>query len=271
MTAIVCVCQPRHNQLHLATDAALYRQDQSVVAFGTKVWPISHWPGLVACAGNAAAVPLFGWALSQEFPTWDDMIGRASDGLTRLAGIVEEFGLNHASVLLAGISAERGPEAYTFQTTETLPPGVSREEAEASSYFQQPYVLTKLPDVIMTPVPPAELSIAAGYEGIDTDADPEAVVWSIRKMLSMQRVMPLPDGIGGIGGLAELTTVSADSITQRVIERWPEDQIGAPLHHEPIDWTRWHADNPRPGQSRLKREIAARKANKFRVVTGKEH
>jgi hypothetical protein len=252
--------------LHLAVDAAMYRQDQCVVAFGTKVWPVSHWPGVVFCTGNAAAVPLFGWALAQQYATWDGMIDDAENGLNSLADIVREYGLNHASVLLAGISAKRGPEAYTFQTTVELPPGVTREEAEASPYWQSPYVLTKLPDVIMSPVTPPELSIAAAYEGIDVDADPETVLWSLRHVLAMQRAMPLPDGIGGIGGWIEAFSISAGGIHQRVIERWPEDTIGAPLHHGPIAWTQWHTDNPKPGMSRVKRDMLSRKARKLQLV-----
>lgn len=247
MSAIVCVCQPRHNLVHVATDAAMYREDQSVVAFGSKTVAVSHWPGLVTGLGNAAAVPLFAWQLAQQFATWDEMVANGADAMSRLADVVESYGLPHAAVLLAGISAQRGPEAYTFQTTVELPPGTTREEAEASPYFQPAYVLVKLPDVIMSPVAPAEISIAAAYEGIDTDAEPETVVWGIRKVLSMQRAMPLPEGIGGIGGFAELTTVGEGGVTQRVIERWSDDQIGAPLHHGPVDWTRWRADNPKPG------------------------
>lgn len=262
MSTTVVVCQPRHSLVNVATDAAMYRQDQSVVAFGSKVAPIAHWPGCVTGLGNAAAVPLFAWQLAQQFASWDEMVANGADAMSRLADITESYGLNHASVLLAGISAQRGPEAYTFQTTVELPPGTTREEAEASPYFQPAYVLTKLPDVIMSPVTPPEISIAAAYEGIDTNADPETVVWSIRKVLAMQRAMPLPDGIGGIGGWAELTTVGADSVTQRVIERWPNDKTGAPLHHGPIDWDKWHADSPKPGMSRLKREMLARKAKK---------
>lgn len=267
MTAIVSVCQPRHSLIHLATDAAIYQHDQTVVAFGTKVWPVSHWPGLVACAGNAAAVPLFGWSLSQEFSAWDDLIDDAERGLANLARLVKDYGLSHAAVLLAGISAKRGPEAYTFQTTTELPPCTTREEAEASPYFQPPYVLTKLPDVIMTPVAPPEMAIAANYEGIDVDADPDVVVWGIRKVLAMQRAMPLPDGIGGIGGWAELTTVSEAGVTQRIIDRWPGDKVGAPLHHGPISWDSWHRQNPKPGLSRLKRDMLERKARKLQSVT----
>jgi hypothetical protein len=148
-----------------------------------------------------------------------------------------------------------------------LPAHISQDEVDACPYFGEPYKLMRLPDVIMTPPVPAETVIAANFEGIDVEADPELVTWSMRKHLAMQRAMPLPDGVGGIGGFAELTTVSAEGVTQRVIERWPGDKIGAPLHHGPIDWDRWHADNPRPGVSRLKREMAARKANKLRLVT----
>lgn len=252
MTAIVLACQPRHKLLHLATDAAMYQQDQTVVAFGTKIWPVSHWPGLVACAGNAAAVPLFGWTLAQEFPTWDDLIDDAERGLAKLADVVTQWGLSHSAVLLAGISSKRGPEAYTFQTTETLPPCTTREEAMASPYYQPPYVLTKLPDTIMSPpVSDLETIIAADFEGIDVDADPDLVIWSMRKHLAMQRHMPLPDGVGGIGGFCELTSVSASGITQRIIDRWPADEIGAPLRHGPCDWDQWHARNPKPAVSRI--------------------
>lgn len=54
--------------------------------------------------------------------------------------------------------------------------------------------------------------------------------------------------IGGIGGFGELTTVSADGITQRIVERWPADALGAPLRHGPLDWAQWHRDNPKPRQ-----------------------
>jgi hypothetical protein len=76
----------------------------------------------------------------------------------------------------------------------------------------------------------------------------------------MQREISLPAGIGGIGGFAELVSVRLDGISQRIVDRWPADKIGAPLHHSPIDWPQWHRDNPKPGVSR-------RKANKLHLVT----
>ena len=164
-----------------------------------------------------------------------------------LPGMYAMFGLpGGSSVILAGISAKRGPEAYAFQTDDVLPPGTTREEAEASPYYAAPFKMVKLPDHIGTPVAPIEMVEAAGFEGFDVDGDVETVLWSMRKLIMMQRHMPLPGEIGGIGGFAEITTISEEGTTQRIVERW-SDQIGDSFRPTPIDWAQWHRDNPRPG------------------------
>jgi hypothetical protein len=247
MTAIIVVCQPRHNVVHVVTDGAIYRQDQTVVAFGNKVAAVPHWPGIVTSAGNAAATPLFGWDLAQQFASFDDLI---RDGEAVLPELSRSFGLpSAATMIFAGISAERGPEAYSFRTEDVVPPMSTREELEASECYDAPFKLVKLPAVVMTPVP-SDQSIAAGYAGLDVDADPESALWSMRKVLTMQRHMKLPEGLGGIGGFGQLTTISADGIAQRIIQRWP-DVLGAPLRPGPIDWKQWHLDNPKPGTGRV--------------------
>jgi hypothetical protein len=85
----------------------------------------------------------------------------------------------------------------------------------------------------------------------------------------MQRHMTLPAEIGGIGGFGQLATVDERGIKQRLLQRWP-DEPGGKLRPPPIDWDRWHRENPKPGaskqNSRLKREIEARRARKrFRI------
>lgn len=252
MTAIISALQPKHGLAHFVTDGAIYREGEGVVAFGTKVRTIPHWPGMLTTAGNSAAASLFADDLSEQFPTFDEFVERAATDLHKLAKIVADWGLSHASVLVAGVSENRGPESYTFQTDLELPPGTSQAEAQANPYFADAFRLVKLPNVCMTPVPPPEISMAADYEGIDVEASPELVVWSMRKMLAMQRAMQLPNDIGGIGGFATLTTVSAGGIEQRVIQRWPADQVGAPLQPDIVDWRAWHADNPKPGNPRMR-------------------
>lgn len=254
MTAIICVAQPRHRLVHVLTDAAQYREG-AVVSFGNKSAPLSQWPGVITATGSAFNVTLFRSGLGEKFPTWDAMVAGAEPELPQM---VRDYDLMHSSVFLAGISKERGPEIYVFDNDALLPDHISKAEWEASPHYSAPYTLKKLPDVIMTPQVDVETVVAADFDGIDVEDDPELVVWEMRKHLAMQRSMPLPDGIGGIGGFAELTTVSAEGVTQRIIERWPDDKIGAPLHHGPVSWERWHALNPRPD--------AARKANRLRIV-----
>lgn len=250
MTAIIVACQKRHNLIHVATDAAIYRDGEGVVAFGKKVDTVGHWPGVITNAGCGAAGALFARELSKQFATWDEMVASYAAGVPVLAAIVADYGLSHALVILAGYSQARGPESYTFQTSLALPPGVTEEEAAANEQYAAPFALVKLPDVVMTPVAPPEMAVAAGYEGIDVDADPESVAWSMRKVMTMQRHMPMPEGVGGIGGFAEIATVGADGVTQRVLERWPHDKIGGQLDLDPIDWKQWHLNNPKPGTSR---------------------
>jgi hypothetical protein len=73
VSAIVIAAQPKFGLIHAVTDAAYYEPNQKVVAFGTKVFPVTHWPGMVTSAGNAAAYALFGWSLSQDFATFDEL------------------------------------------------------------------------------------------------------------------------------------------------------------------------------------------------------
>jgi hypothetical protein len=262
VTAIICVAQPKRGLLHVLTDAAHYR-DGAVVSFANKSATLPQWPGIVTATGSAFNTTLFRSGLAEKFATWDEMIAGAEAELPQM---VKDYGLSWSTVVLAGISKERGPEIYQFSNDAPLPAHISQEEVDACPYFGTPYKLMRLPDVIMTPPVPAETVVAADFEGIDVEADPELVVWSMRKHLVMQRYMPLPDDIGGIGGFAELTTISAEGVTQRVIDRWPEDKVGAPLHHGSIDWDRWHADNPKPGMRRIKREMLSRKARKLQLV-----
>jgi hypothetical protein len=271
MTAVVVASQPNHGCIHVAVDAAIYKRDQEVTAFGTKTYSVPHWPGVVVSVGGAALSPLVGWSLAQHFGSWDELAEGAENLLPSILSAWQtELGPQLSSsgdVILAGVSAERGPEAYSFRTDDTLPLTATADEMAGSDLYDAPFKLVKLPDLVMTPVPHDQVE-AASYEGLDADADEATVLWSLRKILEMQRHMVLPDAIGGIGGFGQVTTISASGISQRVIQRWP-DELGAPLRPEPIDWKAWHKENPKPvsgvrleGLSRAKRDMLDRKSRK---------
>lgn len=245
MTANIVVTQPNRGCIHVATDAAIYSAEEAITAFSTKVTTIPHMPAVITSMGNAGAHVLFGNSLAKRYATFDEMIRYAECELPDLHAAYELP--NGASVVIAGISKERGPEAYMFQTETIVPPMNTREELDAHPLYDVPFKFVKLPTfAIMSPVPPSEMSIAANYEGIDVDADEASIMWSIRKVMNMQRQMALPQG-SFIGGHVEVTTVSADGIMQRVIERWTTDKLGNAARPAPIDWKQWHRENPKPG------------------------
>lgn len=264
MTAIIIVTQPSRGLLHVASDAAMYRRDQVVVSFGTKVMAVAHWPGVITNTGISSATTVLGAMLADRFETFDEMLIGSE---AALPSMIEECApVAGAEVILAGISTVHGPAAFSFRTDDSLPPVAPSEQQLAR--LPPPLRLARLPNVVMTPIPDDQIE-PANYEGIDVDAPTELIIWSIRKLLEMQRCMKLPDGIGSIGGFGHLTTVSREGITERMLQQWP-DETGDVLQPIPIDWAEWHRDNPRPGviskmpegMSRLQRDIAMRKAKK---------
>lgn len=244
MTAIIIARQ--HDRVHLVTDAAVYTRDQVVASFGNKVYSAPHIPCVITVTGNAAATECYGSVLTNTFSTFDDMIAGAEVVISELMKLHPLPG-GGTDIMMAGVSASRGPEAYYFRTNDDLPLAQTREEVEASELFAPPGTLVKLPDLVVSPVPHDQVA-PANYEGID----PDALEWSFRKILEMMRHTTLPEGIGGIGGFATMTTITADSIEQRVIQRWPDDKLGEPLRPGPIDWQKWHAENPKPAARKLR-------------------
>lgn len=245
MTAIVCVSQPDQGLIHVATDAAMYNQDGKVCGFGNKVTTIPHWPGVITGLGNGAISILFAQSLSEKFSSFDDFIERSEQHLPTM---MKSWGIEipfEAHIIVAGISEQNGPEAYAFRTGDCIPATGTAADVEASDCYDAPFKLVKLPNVVMSPTADDQVH-AAGYDGIDPTDRPSAVVWAMRKVLEMQRHTTLPDDIGGIGGWGQLITISKYAIRQRIIARWPDDQVGGALRPPAVDWEAWHRENPRP-------------------------
>lgn len=253
MTAINIVARPDDNAIYLLTDAAVYSKADGIAAFHSKTYTVPNWPGAVVSNGNANAGLILSYAMAQTFSgadvAFDTFVATANHTLPEyLEGTDFPGG---GEIILCGLSRERKRlEVYSFRLDDTLPDGVTPDEVEeavkAGFYAERPGQLLELPDVVMTPVPPAQMSIDANYAGIKPGDTEEQIIWTMRKHMAMQRHMPPEKNISGIGGFATLTKISLDGITQRVVDRWPEDRIGGRLTPPPIDWRAWHAENPRP-------------------------
>lgn len=231
----------------LVTDAALYDScSGAIITFENKTALVEHWPGAVTNTGNAAATGLVVGALGGEFPTWDGMVTGAEDFLAR---VVPTWDLQSgADVILAGMSAMRGPESFTFRIDDELPVLATQEEANASKYLaDRPFKLVRLGKLVMAPVPHDQI-LPANWEGIADDADDAEVEWAMKKLITMQRHMVLPESIGGIGGFATITKITNNGIEQRTLLEWPGDRTGGRIRPGPIKWSEWHSANPRPGR-----------------------
>ena len=85
--------------------------------------------------------------------------------------------------------------------------------------------------------------------------DPESYLLHCMEIQRRKRF----DGRHVVGGLAVLTSITADSVTQRVVHRWPEDQPGELIRPRAINWTAWRMERQSAGLSRLKRERMLKK------------
>jgi hypothetical protein len=245
MTATNIVCQPRHDCLHVVADAAMYSPDGVVQGLGSKIFTVSHWPGVICIRGAARAVLVSQW-LSGEFADFDAMVAGIEDMLpTFVAAADLHMG---SELILAGWSASRAaPEAYIINTSDELPVGCSDEMAATAEHLPPAFKLQRLPDTISGPaVQDFDIINAANFEGVDVDGPPELAIWNLKKLVEMQRQAGHSDGVYWVGGFAQLATVTPSGITQRILQRWPEDRIGERMMPAPVDWAAWHRENPRP-------------------------
>ncbi|MCF8475748.1 MAG: hypothetical protein K9G60_01865 [Pseudolabrys sp.] len=276
MTATNILCSRRLNAAIVATDAAVYQSRGIVTDFTSKMFAVAHWPGVVAVRGSSIASPFLGSDLSSKFESFDAMVAGIEDVLPAfvgawnrtLAGAALEGELT-GEMVLAGWSTERGAaEVYTIRIDDTLPISVSEAEADASTLHGEPFKLVRLPDSVEAPViNDLDLIIAADWNGVD-ETDLDSAAWSMLHMLEMQRQADFGDGIHWIGGFAQISIVTADGVTQRMLKRWTEDEVGYLIRPTPIDWPQWHLENPKPKPnmpielSRVRRDMLKRKQRK---------
>lgn len=211
----------KRDSVHLITDAASYDSAGNLVAAIPKVALLPHINAAVACRGPRASVPLFADLLSAAASTYDELKAHAPTFLRELRPMLDatfahcEFGAVF-DVVIAGISESAGPDAYLICSHER--------------YGVQPWTVVQFAGLAMMPADAAtqELVLASIPDDVEL-VDPER---DGRIILEAQRAFPMDHGGGrvftGVGGFGQLTSITRDGISTRVIHRWP-DEVGQPI------------------------------------------
>lgn len=244
----------------MVTDAASYDRDGYVLGIGTKTFPVPHWPGVIAARGPAIPSTVLADRLSFLFGSFDEFV----EGAERtLPDLVDTYypDLPPTQFMIAGWSeARQAPESYILQTADEPEGGLSDDGVENGLAFEE-YQLVRLPDCIYGPAITMDARVA-GFSDPNLEDDPAKVVAALQRAIQCQRETAC-DGQYIVGGFAGLTTVWPDRIEQRVLMRWPEDEIGEKI--APAKPVAKLVAIPE-GLSRVKREMLERKVKKGRLV-----
>jgi hypothetical protein len=209
----------KKSSVHIICDAASYDERGNLIAAVPKVALLPHLNAAIACRGPRISVPLFADLLPAIATTYDELKTEAPTFLRDLQPMLQAS-FAHCSlgtefdVVVAGISETAGPDAYLI-CSHTRYGGV------------QPWTTVQLAELTTLP---GDLDIRARFidrvphdiEAFDPERDGLTV-------LEAQRAAPIEHAgdksFVGVGGFAQVTSITRDGIVTKVIHRWP-DEIG---------------------------------------------
>ncbi len=204
----------RGREAHILTDAAYLDTQGRLIFIGSKVRMLPHLNAVCVIRGESELDGAFTAMFGTAFTSFDAL---AKDFRTAIDNVLSSHdkGRPYApvDVVVAGVSEfSRKPELWTASRgTPPEPVRYSRDRA---------YISPALGD-----------AAAATLEAQDLDpfSDEFDPVMDGADLLEAQRVQVIqPAGFPPchiVGGFVQLTTISADGISTRVLRRWP-DQVG---------------------------------------------
>ena len=225
MTAINVIRQSA--VVNIVTDGAMYRPDGTLESRTQKIFPLAHLNAIIAGRGNPLFASSVGLLASIEASSFDHLKMLAISLANRTFSDIEKFLIASSAgsqfdLVIAGWSKVTGPDSYFICNHEHHGPAV------------KPWQIVEL----------GPISLLPRSEGIDAELGkifPEGVhpddfdpVADGLRILEIQRAQPIEhhaDGFGtqpGVGAFAQLTTITPDVITTRILHRWP-DALGRPL------------------------------------------
>lgn len=246
MTAISSIVQ--RDKLHVISDGAGYDREGVMRLVASKVSQIPSYPGVVAARGATHVTDLMAHHFALHAPTFDVLVEKVEDLFPFLLDRFKDLlgGLNDCQLFIGGWSDARQRMEFYFLPSDDLHlQKVDGEAEDVGGYNLQGAGALQLLDRGST-LPTLlngdqELGFGAGC-GFDGDVE-----YYARTLLELQRQRKHEacDGWNAVpthivGGFAQLTTVSRDGITTKILHRWP-DKIGETIKPAPVDWARWRA------------------------------
>lgn len=217
MTALNCFVTTE--AVHIATDGAGYLVDGSPCGQNQKVAILGHLPAVIAIRGPVALIHAVTAGVAPSFRDFDAMIAAAPDSFRSIHAA-------YVKTMEAG-----GHSAFIPRAVEFVIGGYSNERRQVEAYLLssgaqgglKPWTICQVPDDIISPMSDG---VAAAIGNIASEVgapwqDPEA--WALR-LMEAQRAhkLPLENGheVVAAGAFCQLTTLTRDGITTRVLKRW---------------------------------------------------
>ena len=215
MSAVVVIRQA--DRVHMITDGAGLHEGK-LIARVVKSLPIPHLNLVVGTRGKGLVSSVALMALSEAGATYDEAKRNAGDVIRRYASI-PGMPTDGFEVYVAGISESTGPDAWGLSTNE-------------KSFDSAPFEVVDIPRLAIAPdVSPTRIELLRDLQG------PNALDYVGELMDDLRTTQaPLasrPGALGmrytergyTVGCFAQLTTVTVEGISSRIIRRWP-DEIG---------------------------------------------
>jgi len=220
MSAVNTIVQS--NAVHIVTDGAAYYLDRTFQFYANKIVPLPHLRCAVAVRGPALAVPFLSSVLSHA-ETYDALKEAAPEALQTAAEMYSPIfsacctGADF-EVVVGGFTNDGRPDAYLV--------------ASHRRYGIEPWTVAPIDGLVCLPNDEklhAKIVASLPASATPDDLDP---VRDGLTILELQRSNPAAavdgDDLCAIGGFAQLTSVTADGISTRVIHRWP-DRVGSKI------------------------------------------
>lgn len=209
MTAINVIKQK--HAVHVITDGASWMLDGKFGPACCKVWPVPHLRAVVAARGPRLAPLLMADFLNTAGRSYDEMKANAVTMVRELFEVYPNilagpFGQD-AEFVIAGWSDVSGPDAFVLSRVDGV--WISRDTGP----------------VMMAPGDAAiqQAALAAMPEGVASADDMDPARDGLAIVTAQRAIVGPCEGITAVGGFIQITTVTRDRISTRILHTWPEE------------------------------------------------